>query len=431
MVLGAVGVIVLGGHFLTRPLFRFIAQARLREVFTATALFLVIGIALLMTMVGLSPALGTFLAGVVLANSEYRHELESDIEPFKGLLLGLFFITVGAGINFTILFDNLFLIAGLTFGLMLTKILVLLVIARLFKIPGRDGWLFALSLAQAGEFGFVLLGFSVQNNVLPEGLSQTLLLVVALSMLLTPLLFILYEQVFAQRFASQDNREADKIDEKGLVIIAGHGRFGQIVNRFLRSNGYKTVVLDHHSDLVDGARHFGIKTFYGDASRPDLLDAAGLDHAKILVVAVDNKDTITDIVTYARQKRPELHIIARAVDRHHVYGLYNAGANDIVRETFDSSVRAGKYALKVLGVHPFRVEKAARVFIRDDRETLQRLAEVWDPDIPVLQNKAYAAVAKERNAKTDQAMHGENMEFYNRIERGWTPPPKPSAKRSE
>ena len=251
VVLGAVATVLLGGHFLSRPLFRFIADSRLREIFTASALLLVIGIALLMTLVDLSPALGTFLAGVVLANSEFRHELESDIEPFKGLLLGLFFITVGAGIDFNILFGDFATVIQLTVGVMLLKGMVLYGLARLFRMQSADGWLFTLSLAQAGEFGFVLLSFSLQNDVIPADLSKTLSLVVALSMLLTPALFILYEKLVLPKLATREEAEPDAIEEKGSVIIAGNGRFGQIVHRLLAASDIPTVVLDHEASIID------------------------------------------------------------------------------------------------------------------------------------------------------------------------------------
>ncbi|MES9971718.1 MAG: monovalent cation:proton antiporter-2 (CPA2) family protein, partial [Candidatus Thiodiazotropha sp.] len=239
VVLGAVASVLLGGHFLSRPLFRFIAESKLREIFTATALFLVIGISLLMTLVDLSPALGTFLAGVVLANSEFRHELESDIEPFKGLLLGLFFITVGAGIDFTVLFGDFATILGLTLGVMIIKALVLYALARLFRLEVTSRWLLTLGLAQAGEFGFVLLSFALQSHVIPPDLAPTLSLVVALSMLLTPALFILYDRFILSGEGESGAGQADQIDETGQVIIAGNGRFGQIVNRLLLASGVK------------------------------------------------------------------------------------------------------------------------------------------------------------------------------------------------
>lgn len=420
--IGAIAAVVVGGSFLTRPIFRFIAMAKLRELFTATALMMVIGIALLMTFVGLSPALGTFLAGVVLANSEYRHELESDIDPFKGLLLGLFFMTVGAGINFSLLYANLGTIVGLTIGLMALKAAVLLALSYIFKIRGSDRWLFALGLAQAGEFGFVLLSFTVANNVIPTDIADQLLLIVALSMLLTPALFILYDKVIAPRFAVTQTNEPDHIDEKGTVIIVGHGRFGGIINRILMGAGFNTVVLDHSSAQLDMLRMFGLEVFFGDGTRPDLLHAAGIDEAKMLVVAIDDKEQATALVHYISQTHPHIYIVVRARDRNHVYELYAAGARDIIRETFDSSVRAGRSALEALGFHPYDAERQVRNFVDGDREALRQLAQVYDPDIPIHQNEAYVARAKEIGAEQEAFMRGKSKAFASRADRGWVPP---------
>ncbi len=418
----AIATVVVGGHYLTRPLFRFIATAELREVFVATALLLVIGIALLMTLVGLSPALGTFLAGVVLANSEYRHELESDIDPFKGLLLGLFFITVGAGINFAILFADFGLILGLTLGLMLLKAAVFWCLAVIFKLRGADKWLFTLGLAQAGEFGFVLLSFTVQNGVIPVDLSQTLLLVVALSMLLTPVLFIIFDKVIMPRLTDGQGRAVDEIDIKGAAIIAGTGRFGQIINRMLRSSGYETVVLDLSAETVDTMSKFGIKTFFGDASRPDLLHAAGLRDAEMLIIAIDDRERTTEIVKHARMDRPDIHIVARARDRNHVYELYSAGANDIIRETFDSAVRAGRSALEGFGIHPHEAEKMAQSFVKSDKRLLYKLASVYDPDIPAVENKAYMAGLQEATKQEEEALLGVRKRSAGAADRAWLPP---------
>lgn len=391
----AVAAVVVGGHYLSRPLFRFIAATQLREVFTAAALLLVIGIALLMTAVGLSPALGTFLAGVVLANSEYRHELEGDIQPFKGLLLGLFFITVGAGIDFSLFLQHPFLVIGLTLLLILVKAVVLWVIGMGFGLRGSDRWLFALGLAQTGEFAFVLLAFATQNAILPAALAQLPLLVVALSMLLTPVLFIFFDRVILPWQTPLPGREADSIDARGVAIVVGIGRFGQIVNRILRSNGYKTVVLDLSSEMVEVMASLGVKTFFGDASRPELLEAAGLAEARLLVVAIDDRDRALSIVRYAKRVRPDLHVVARAYDRIHVYDLFAAGCDDIVRETFDSAVRAGRCALEALGIHPYEAEQIVRIFVRGDRRGMRRLAELYDPEIPPEQNAPYIAMARQ------------------------------------
>lgn len=393
--LGAIAFVVFGGNYLTRPIFRFIAAARLRELFTAAALMMIIGIALLMTLVGLSPALGTFLAGVVLANSEYRHELESDIEPFKGLLLGLFFMTVGAGINFALLTENAGPIIGLTLALIAIKILVLLMLGSLFKIPGAHRWLFALSLAQAGEFGFVLLAFTVANGILPDVIAEKLLLVVAMSMLLTPLLFIFYDRVIAPLYNREQEREADHIPDASPIIIAGRGRVGGIVDRILESAGYKSTVIDFSSVQLGRLQKFGINAYFGDATRPDLLRSAGIDEAKMLIVAIDGKEQITKLVKYAVQTYPDLHVIARAVDRDHVYELWSVGCRDIIRESYDSSVRMGRSAFEAIGISRETADRMVGVFQDADRRSMIEFADVYDIDIPSYENEALIAKARQ------------------------------------
>ncbi len=419
---GAIAFVVIVGSYLIRPIFRFIAVARLRELFTATALLLVIAIALLMVVVGLSPALGTFLAGVVLANSEYRHELESNIDPFKGLLLGVFFITVGAAIQFDLLFNNLGMFVGLTIGLIALKAAVLYILSRVFGIGGADRWLFTLGLAQAGEFGFVLLSFAVASSVLPDALAEQLLLVVALSMLLTPLLFILYERLIAPRFVATQARAADRIDETGKVIVAGHGRFGGIVNRILLAAGFKTVVLDYQSEQLDMLRAFGVKVFFGDAMRPDLLHAAGIEEAKMLVIAIDDKESATELVRYVTENHPHVYIVARAIDRHHVYELWNAGARDIIRETFDASLRAGRSALEALGVHPYDAERQVRGFVINDQDQMLALASSYDPNIPAHENEEYVRRTRTFLDRYAEVMKGNAAAFGTRLDRGWVPP---------
>lgn len=401
--LGAVAAVILTGIFLTRPVFRYIHHARLREMYTALALLMVVSIAVLMSLVGLSPALGTFLAGVVLANSEFRHELESDLEPFKGLLLGLFFITVGAGIDFGLFFREPVFILSLTVGVMLIKGIVLYGLSVLFKIKGKDRWLFALGLAQAGEFGFILISFSGQQGVLSPGLSSQLLLIVALSMLITPLLFIIYE-IASRRITDGHDMADDDVDEQGTVIIAGIGRFGQIVNRLVQSAGFSTVVIDNDLSTVQMMRTFGFKGFFGDPTRPDLLKAAGLDDARVLVVAIDDKKMANTLVTYARKTRPDLHIIARARDRVHAYELNAAGANDIVRELFDSSLRAGRYALENLGLSEFEANEAETFFYEHDRAAIRELSEFWKPGVALRDNAEYVARAKELNNDLETAL---------------------------
>ncbi len=393
--IGAIAAIILTGIYLTRPVFRFIHAARLREMYTALALLIVVGIAFLMNLVGLSPALGAFLAGVVLANSEFRHELEGDIAPFKGLLLGLFFITVGAGINFTVLFSHFMVVMALALAIMMLKGGVLYVLGRMFNLKRRDLWLFTLSLAQAGEFGFVLIAFTDHTNVIPNELTELLLLIVAITMLITPLFFMLYDWMSHRFEDTAATQEADEIDHAGPVIIAGIGRFGQIINRLVRSSGFETVVLDHDLAAIQRMRRFGIRGFFGDPSRPELLLAAGLKEAKVLVVALDDIEATVRLVTFARRERPDIHIVARARDRTHVFRLYQAGADDIVRELFDSSLRAGRYVLENVGLTEFEAMELERAFYDHDRQSVKELASLWKPGVPTIENSAYIDRAME------------------------------------
>lgn len=416
--LGAIGAVILCGSVLTAPIFRFISGAGLRELFVAGALLIVIGIALLMSLVGLSPALGTFIAGVVLANSAYRHELESDIDPFRGLLLGLFFMSVGAGINFALLFENIGSIVGMTVGLIALKAAILLLLARIFKLQGADKWLFGLGLAQAGEFGFVLLSFTVAGNIIPTGIADILLLVVALSMLLTPALFILYEKVIAPRFSTEENREADAIEEISNIIIAGHGRVGGMVARVLRAAGHTPTVIDYSSKQLDMLEKFGVKAYFGDASRPDLLHAAGIDEAKLIVVAIDGREQITAMVHYIHTTHPNVHIMARAIDRNHVYELYSAGCRDIIRETYDSSLRMARAAFTALGVSEDKSAELVAVFDEADRAGMIEVAPSYDIDIPAMENEAYIDKIREIGPRFEAEVSIKMQAILNRNSQG-------------
>lgn len=408
---GAIAAVILGGNYLTRPVFRFVAGAKLRELFTAAALLMVIGIALLMTLVGLSPALGTFLAGVVLANSEYKHELESDIDPFRGLLLGLFFITVGAGIDFNLLSENFGVVVSMTMGLIALKATVLFLLGSAFKIRGGQRWLFALGMAQAGEFGFVLLAFTASNGILPELVSNLLLLVVALSMLITPLLFIVYDQI-AGFYAKGQEQEADEITEDNAIIIAGRGRVGGIVDRMLRTAGYTSTVIDYSSKQLDIIRKYGVShAYFGDATRPDLLHAAGIDKARLLIVTIDDKHQITELVSYAARNYPNLHIIARSVDRHHTYELWAHGCRDIIRETYDSSLRIGRSAFEALGTSRPAAEQMKEAFHEMDQQSMIEVADVYDINIPGHENEAYIQRIRDRAESWEAELHDRMMEI--------------------
>ncbi|MDF2142213.1 monovalent cation:proton antiporter-2 (CPA2) family protein [Paenirhodobacter sp. CAU 1674] len=423
LTLAAVAFTVIAGHYLVRPLFRFVHAARLREINTAMALMIVVGIASLMNLVGLSPALGTFLAGVVLADSEFKHELESDIEPFKGLLMGLFFITVGIGINFAVFFEAPFQVMGLVLLLVGLKAGILFGLARLFRIRGKDRWLFTLGLAQAGEFGFVLVSFAVSQRIFPAALAEKVLLVIALSMLITPLMFILQDLLAKLARGDEDAPDADAIEEQEPIIIAGVGRFGQVVNRLVTMSGFKTTVLDADLKTIQLMRTFGFKGYFGDPTRPDLLAAAGIAKAQVLVVCLDDKASITRLVAYARRLRPDLHIIARARDRIHVFELYRAGADDIVREMFDSSLRAGRYVLENVGLNEFEAAELEKLFFKLDRAAVRDLARVWKPGVPVEQNPEYIERIRNLNAELETAMMAR---FAARAEK----PEKPSGKES-
>ena len=407
LTLAVVAAIIGTGHFLTRPVFRFVHASRLPEMGTFIALVMVLGIAFLMTLVGLSPALGTFVAGVVLANSEFRHQIEADVKPFKGLLMGLFFMTVGASIDVGVLTAQVWLVLALTFGLIALKAGVLFGLALAFGMRGRDRWLFTFSLAQAGEFGFLLVSMATAQSLLPGPVASLTLLVISLSMLATPALFALHD-VLTRLLATPEKTHApDAIDEKGRVIIAGIGRFGQVVNRLVRTAGASTVVLDSDMAAIDTMRRFGVKGFFGDPTRPELLQAAGLAEADVLVVAIDDRDACLKIVRFARQARPDLHIVARARDRIHVYELYQAGANDIVREMFDSSVRAGRYVLENIGFSEHEASRLSQAYYRIDRSAMRDLAEVWVPGQPVTQNPAYVARSRQLDRDLETALIAE------------------------
>jgi len=403
--IAAVISVILAGRYLSPLIFQIIHKTKLKELYTVAALVFVVGIAVVMILVGLSPALGAFLAGVVLANSEFKHELEADIEPFKGLLLGLFFITVGAGIQFSTLFGNPFLIVGLTLAVMLMKGAVLYGIARATRMQGRDRWLFTLGLAQAGEFGFVLVAVGVQQAVFPDRIAEILLLVVALSMLLTPLSFILYEKIGARLGdAPEDAPIHDEIDDEASIIIAGIGRYGQSVNRMVRAAGFKTVVLDSNLEAIQLMRRFGLKGFFGDPTRPELLKAAGLDTAKVIVIAIDDKNAAVKLARYAKRRRPDISVVARAHDLMHVYELYEAGADHIIREVFDSSLRTARYVLEDMGLSDYEAHELEIAFYRHDRQNLRALAEVWKPGVPVTENAEYMRLTREMADNLEVAM---------------------------
>jgi monovalent cation:proton antiporter-2 (CPA2) family protein len=403
VVLGAVAAVIVAGHLLARPFLRFVAGTRLRETFTAAALLLVIGIALLMTRVGLSPALGTFLAGVVLANSEYRHELESDLDPFKGLLLGVFFIAVGASIDFALVAAEPARIGAIVGALILLKLAVLFVLGRAFRMGLDQNLLFAFALAQGGEFAFVLFSFATQAGVLTAEQTAPLIAGVALTMALAPLLMIVNDRLIRPRFGTRESaeREPDAIDQESAVIVAGFGDFGGTVVRFLRANDVRPTVLEYDSDRVELLRRLGLKAYYGDARRRELLHAAGAEDARVLFVAVGDPDRTLEVVATARKHYPNLAIYARAAGWFESFDLLKAGVRHVYRQNADTALRAGSDALRSLGARAHQVHRAARRFRRDDEQAMHELAESWGDE------KAYFSAARERIESLERIMLAE------------------------
>ncbi len=379
-IIGAVIAVVGAGRYLLQPIFRAVAAAKLRELFTAVALLLILATSALMLKVGLSPALGAFLAGVVLAESEYRHQLEVDIEPFKGLLLGVFFISVGAGIDFGQVAKQPGITACVVIGIIAVKWLVLFGLAKASKMSKPDSLLFAFSLAQGGEFAFVLLNYSQQNGILAPSVAQLLTASVALSMASAPLMIALYAKKIEPGLASPESKDkkADEIDEhEGQVIVAGIGRFGQTLSRLLRATGYQVTVLDFDADQVDLLRKFGTKSFFGDASNLDLLHAAGADHAKILAIAIDDYEATLRMAEEVNKRFPNLRILARAYDRVHAYKLIHRGVKDVYIETSGSALTMGTDALRILGMPARQSVRAAALFKQTNDRSIQQLAKAY------------------------------------------------------
>lgn len=417
LVLGIMVAIIAGGRFLIRPVFRYLAGIRLQEIFTVAALLLVVGTALAMQKVGLSPALGTFLAGVVLAESEYRHELESDIEPFKGLLLGLFFISVGVSIDLPLIKSQPLLIIGLVLSLLVVKFLLLLCIGKFTRLEKSQNYTFAFALAQGGEFAFVLVAFAAQNEVLDQKIGNLLVATVALSMVAAPFLFTLNERLVQPWFSSRlPEREADEIDERdNPVILAGFGRFGHIVGRILHLRGIKATVLDLDAEQVELVRKLGIKVFYGDASRLELLKAAGAEKAKLIIIAIDDEEKSLLIVETVRKHFPNLKILARAAGRDHAYRLLGVGVEHIFRETLGSSLDLSVAALRMLGFRAYEAQRVALSFRDYDEQTVRELAQYTED------KSQYIAVARERIRTLNDLFERERHRVRH-SDIGWDPP---------
>ena len=405
------------GKFASRPIFRTIAATRVREIFVAAALALVVGISLLMTAVGLSPALGTFLAGVVLADSEYRHELESDIEPFKGLLLGIFFISIGASLNFTLIGEKILLIAGLTAGLIGLKWFVLVTTGFMFQMAKKERSLFAIALAQGGEFAFVLFQISKTNGVLPTATIEPLISAVAISMFLTPLLFLAYDKFSINGHEDEEaERDSDTIEPSGhKVILAGFGRLGTDLGRFLISAGIKPVILDHDAANVDVLRKFGFEVYYGDITRLDLLEAAGAAEAELLIITIGDIDKSRALVELAAKHYPHLKIAVNASDRSSVYDLMDLGITHIRRETFGSALTLGRDALQILGFEPYEAHRLMRIFRKNEEEMMPELYKMHRQD-----EDSYISMYQKHNEDLEELMTLDLHSDMEELDKAWT-----------
>lgn len=375
-VIMSVVLVILAGRYLIVPMLRLVATTRLRELLSASALLIVLGLALVMELVGLSPALGAFLGGVVLATSEFKHELESNLEPFKGLLLGLFFMAVGASINFIVIGDNPLMITGLVLGVIVLKAVALFIVGSLFKMKLDQKILLSINLAQIGEFAFVVLSFAFQLNILDRTHLDMMLVVTALSMTLAPILGILNERLILPRIGTKraPERTTDHIAKTHRVILIGFGHFGSTVGRFLRSYGIEATILDQDSNRVDLLRKMGFEVYYGDATRMELLESAGIEEAEMVICAIDNPDVTVALAGELKEKYPHLKLMMRAKNRIDASELLNLGIQNVYRESLETSVRLAADVLHHMGFRKYTVYRQAQNFIKYDEESLRRLA---------------------------------------------------------
>jgi len=375
-ILLSIAIIIVAGRYLIVPMLRLVARSKVRELLVASALLIVVGISFLMELVGLSPALGAFLGGVVLATSEFKHELESTLDPFKGLLLGLFFMAVGASINFIVIAENPLLITGLVVGVILVKAIILLITGLAFKLKLDQRLLLIVGLAQIGEFAFVLLSFAFQLNIFEREQLDIMLVVTALTMTITPVLWIVNERLILPRKGTkeQEKRPMDDIQSSHKVLLIGFGHFGSTVGRFLRAHGIKTTVLDLDSNRVDFLRKMGFEVFYGDANRMDLLESAGIAEADYLICAIDNPELVRRIVKKVKDKYPHIKLLVRARNRYDAYELHNMGIDHIYRESLDTSVKMASDVLHFMGFDREATDEQAAKFIQLDVDSLKRLA---------------------------------------------------------
>ncbi len=414
-VLGIIAAVLVLGRFVVPHFLKFVARTGIRELFTAAALLLVVGIAFLMTLVSLSPAMGTFVAGVILANSSFRHELETDLEPFKGLLLGLFFMAVGASINFNLFVENPMSILGLTIGIVILKAIILLVIGKVMKLPADQNLIMSLGLAQVGEFAFVTLTFTGQLRIISPDETGLLMAVIATTMVATPLLILINEKFILPRLnkSKDDERVADSIDEKNKIIIAGFSGFGSTVGRFLRANGVEATILDNDADRVELLRKMGFKVYFGDVTRYDLLHSAGAADADILISAIDDHPTNIKLIETARKHFPNLELMIRAKNRYDAYELMNLDIKEIYREGIDVSLRMGVQVMKKLGYRSYTMHRSALKFMKYDEQSMHELYKVRHDE-----NK-YISASRKQIALQEDILSNDTNQKPNLSDHAW------------
>ena len=417
MIFGAIGMVVLLGRFGFGPLLNWVSKTKLRELFTASALLIVVGIAFLMELVGLSPALGTFLAGVILANSPYKHALESDLDPFKGLLLGLFFMAVGATINFSLVTNEASSVISITFGIIILKTLILFVIGKFKKLNLSENLSFSLGLSQVGEFSFVTYAFALQLGILTQSNSDFLMAVTALTMTATPLLMVVLDKLIQPNLmkkASANRRKMDKnIEGKNKVILIGFGHFGSTLGRFMRANGVEATILDADPDQVDFLRKMGFKVFYGDGTRLELLHSAGAEQAEILISAIDNTEHSLKLVKLCKEHFPHLEVMIRAKNRYDAYEMMEMGVKNVYREHLDTSIRMGEDVLRKLGFRAHTTHRLAKQFKAYDEEALKVLVEYKG------NQDEYISKVKKQIEMQESLLSGELMRKFSMNDHAW------------
>ncbi len=415
-IFGAIGIVILLGRYGFGPLLNFVAKTRLRELFTASALLIVVGISYLMELVGLSPALGAFLAGVILANSPYRHALESDLEPFKGLLLGLFFMAVGSTINFSLIFNEASTVFSLTLGIILLKTLILLVLGKVKKLQLSTNLKFAIGLSQVGEFSFVTYAFAQQLGIFDQSITDTLMAVTALSMTISPILMLVFDKLIIPLMTEDSNTKEQKIDsfqENNKVILIGFGHFGSTLGRFLRASGVEATILDSDPERIEYLRKMGFKVYFGDGTRAELLQSAGAEEASILISALDNTEYSIKLVELCKQEFPHLEVMIRAKNRYDAFELMEKGVTNIYREHLDTSIKMGEDVLKKLGFRAYTVHRMAKQFHDYDEAALKVLVNYKN------NQDEYISKSKQQIEMQEALLSGEMMRKFSVNDHTW------------